>query len=488
GSLGQVVRRAWTDPPLPWSEGRSLDFFGGDLVGLRERLEHVERLGADALYLTPIFQSLTNHRYDTIDHGEVDSALGGDAALEALSRELRRRGMRYLIDVVVNHVGSGHRWFNREGLFEAPGAYQREDAPSRDYFTFDRWPDRYRSWKGIDLLPKLDFRSDALREALYRSPGAPLRRWLREPFSADGYRFDAANLAGRDGEVQLHEELWEELCRCLRAERPDAYLLGEHYFDPSAIVGPGRLDGTMAYLGFTLPIRQWLTGEDHAGEPAPLDATEVATQLRELLAELGWQAASRCLLHVDTHDLPRLRTVAGEAAFRAATVLQLAALGVPCVYYGDEVGLLGGADPDNRRPMPWDEGQWDLEALGWMKAVLAARRSSPSLTYGSLWLLAPTADRLAIVRSLGRSVGRSLGQSLGQSFGGELALAIADRASSGWDELDLSGVPGAAGARLRDVATGELCRVSPEGRLELSSGRAGGRLLVEVAPGPRGRG
>ncbi len=465
GSLGNVVRRGWREAPLPWAEARCLDFFGGDLEGVRGRLDHLESLGVGGLYLNPIFRSLTNHRYDTVDHGEVDPALGGDAALAALSSELRRRGLRYLLDVVVNHVGAGHRWFNREGLFPEPGAFQSESSPSARFFTFERWPDRYRSWKGIDLLPKLDFRSAELREALYRGPGAPLRRWLREPFGADGYRFDAANMVGRDGEVQLHGELWEELCGCLREERPDAWLLAEHFFDPSAIVGPRRLDGAMAYHGFTFPVWRWLTGEDFSGEPAPLGAPEVVAQLGEAVAGIGWQAAGRSMLHVDTHDLPRLRSVAGEAAFRAATVLQLAAPGVPCLYYGDEVGLLGGADPDNRRPMPWEADRWNGEALAWMKTALAARRGSPALERGSIWLLAPSDDRLVVVRALP----------------GELAVAVADRSSAGWDELDLSAVPGAAGARLRDAHTGERWTVGSEGRLELGSGRAGGRLLLATA-------
>ncbi|HUB06728.1 MAG TPA: alpha-amylase family glycosyl hydrolase [Myxococcales bacterium] len=462
GRLGTASHRDWHEAPLPWSEGRNLDFHGGDLDGLRGKLDHLEALGVSGLYLTPIFASLTNHRYDTLDHAAVDPALGGDAALAALAEELRRRSFRYLLDAVVNHVGSGHRWFNREGLFAEPGAFQSREAPSADYFRFERWPDRYGAWKGVDLLPKLDFRSQALRDALYRGRDAALRRWVRPPFLADGYRFDAANMVARDRDVQLHQEIWPELCASLREERSDLYLLGEHYFDPSPIVGPGRLDGTMNYLGFAFPIRRWLCGEDPSGRPAPLAAGEAAEQMSEVLAALGWQTAGRMMLHVDTHDVPRLRSVGGEAAFRAATVLQLAWPGVPCLYYGDEVGLPGGDDPDNRRPMPWGLPAWREDALVWMKAALGARRDSAALREGMLWIWAPHSERLVVARALA----------------GELALAIADRTSRGWEELDLSHVPGVAGLPLRDVHSGERWIVSPEGVLEVPSGKAGGRLLV----------
>ncbi len=462
GKLGPASHREWHEPPLPWLAARNLDFHGGDLDGLRGRLDHLEALGVSGLYLTPIFAALTNHRYDTLDHSAVDASLGGDAALAALSAELRRRGFRYLLDAVVNHVGSGHRWFNREGLFPEPGAFQSREAPSASFFRFEAWPHRYSSWKGIDLLPKLDFRSEALRDALYRGRDGALRRWLRPPFLADGYRFDAANMVARDRDVQLHGDVWPELCAALREERPDAYLLGEHYFDPTPIVGPGRLDGTMNYLGFTFPVRRWLCGEDPSGTHAPLAAGEARDQMVELLASLGWQGAGRMMLHVDTHDVPRLRSLGGEAAFRAATVLQLAWPGVPCLYYGDEVGLLGGDDPDNRRPMPWGLPGWRDDALAWMRAALAARRSSAALREGTLAIQAPHSERLVIARALG----------------GELAIAVADRTSRGWEELDLSHVPGASGAELRDVHSGERWSVSPEGRLELGSGKAGGRLLL----------
>ncbi len=465
GRLGNVVRRGWNELPLPWAEGRNLDFFGGDLDGIRARLDHLEALGVSGLYLTPIFSALTNHRYDVVDHGAVDPTLGGDAALERLAAELRRRGFRYLLDAVLNHVGSGHRWFNREGLFPEPGAFQNRALPAAGYFRFDEWPHRYRAWKGIDLLPKLDYRSEGLRAALWRGGDAPLRRWLRAPFLADGYRFDAANMLGRDGEVQLHGELWPELCASLRQERPDAYLLGEHYFDPTPLVGPRRLDGAMSYLGFTFPVRRWLGGGAEG-----FDAGEACAQIGEVLAALGWQTAQRMMLHVDTHDLPRLRSTAGEAPFRAATVLQLALPGVPCVYYGDEWALPGGDDPDNRRPMPWPDGAPEAsadaalreDAFRFLSAGVAARRGSEALREGGLWLWPEGSDRIVVVRA---------------GVDG-WAVAIADRAAHGRAAIDLSGVPGAAGTRLRDVHSGSAAPVDTQGRLVLDAAGAGGRLFV----------
>lgn len=396
-----LQQRPFGAPPLPWLAGKNADFYGGDLPGIEARLDHVAGLGATCLYLNPIHPALTNHRYDHHDHGGVDPHLGGDAALGSLAAALRARDMRLVLDVVLNHTGSAHPWFNREGRAGEGGAYRDPASPSRAFYSFDEWPDGYRTWLGHRHLPRLNLAEPALRAILFGAPDALLRRFLRPPFSVDGYRFDCANVIGRDGAEQAHRALWAELARALREARPDAWLFGEHFFDPEKLLKGDGLDGVMAYHAFTFPTRAFASRRDRDGAPSPLDGRALLSHLREAWARLGWSAWRRSMLHVNTHDLPRLQTEAGGPAFELATALQLALPGVPCLYYGDEIGLEGGADPDNRRCMEWDEARWNAARLRFVKGAIARRRGSAALRRGGLVDLGGDEDVLAFARVLG---------------------------------------------------------------------------------------
>jgi len=428
-------RRPFGAPPLPYAEARNLDFYGGDLVGVAQRIPHLERLGATGVFLNPIWPALSNHRYDLIDHARVDPHLGGDGALAALSAALHARGMRLLLDAVINHTGSGHPWFNRDGAGEG-GAYRDPDSPTRGFYRFDEWPHRYRSWLGHDTLPRLDLQNARLRELIFSGEDSFLRRFLRPPFSVDGYRFDVANMMGREGDVQHHRELWTALSLAIRETSPEAWIVGEHYFDPEKLLKGDGLDGVMAYHAFTFPLRTWLVSRDRRNLASGLDAGGLAAHLREAWARSGWPFWRRSLLHVNTHDVPRLQTLAGAdgaGALEVATVVQLGSPGVPCLYYGDEIGLEGGADPDNRRCMEWDESRWDKERLARTAALVRERRQSPSLRRGGFVDLGSAGDVLAFARPHPH----------------ETRVVIASRASEALRvALDLRGLDGARRDRL----------------------------------------
>ena len=190
--------------------------------GIIARLDHLQRLGVNALYLNPVFTAPSNHKYDVADFDHVDPHLGGDGALGRLRQSLDARGMRYLLDVVPNHVGVLHRWFR--------AAQADPAAPEAEFFVFDEHPDRYANWLGVRTLPKLDYRSAELRRRMMGAPDAVLRRWLLPPFSADGWRIDVGNMLGRHGPVQLGAEVARAVRAAVKETRPDAYLLGEHFF------------------------------------------------------------------------------------------------------------------------------------------------------------------------------------------------------------------------------------------------------------------
>ena len=246
-----------------------IEFYGGDLPGITGKLDYLAGtssssgpgLGVNALYLNPVFTAYSNHRYDVADYDNVDPHLGGNAALAELRRGLTDRGMRYMLDIVPNHCGFMHPWFR--------AAQADPAAATAEFFTFRHHPDDYECWLGVRSLPKLNYRSPRLREAIYAGPDAVFRRWLRPPYAADGWRVDVANMLGRHGVDQLGAEVARGIRQAVKAENPDAYLLGENFFDATAQLQGDGWDASMNYAGFTMPLWYWLRGftVDQHSEP-----------------------------------------------------------------------------------------------------------------------------------------------------------------------------------------------------------------------------
>ncbi len=205
-----VVARSWGERPNPKTGGT--EFFGGDLQGIVQHLDYLEELGVSALYLTPIFTAPSNHKYDVADYKQVDPHFGGDAALLALRQVLDERGMRLMLDIVPNHCGVTHPWFL--------AAQADPTAQTAEFFTFHRRPDDYESWLGVRSLPKLNYRSERLREVMYAGQDSIMRYWLRPPFRADGWRIDVANMLARQGESQLGHKIGRGIRRAVKAESP----------------------------------------------------------------------------------------------------------------------------------------------------------------------------------------------------------------------------------------------------------------------------
>ncbi|MCA9874570.1 MAG: hypothetical protein KC441_12965, partial [Anaerolineales bacterium] len=226
----------WGEPPPP-DQPFPFVFYGGDVPGITAKLDYLQDLGVSALYLTPIFTAYSNHKYDVADYEHVDPHFGGDEALVALRQGLDARAMRYILDVVPNHCGYWHPWFQ--------AARAHADAPEAEFFTFTHHPDEYASWLGVWLLPKLNYRSQELRRRMYEADTAVFRRWLRPPFAADGWRVDVANMLGRQGETQIGREIVQGMRRAVKETRPDAYLIGENFFDATASLQGDQWDGVM---------------------------------------------------------------------------------------------------------------------------------------------------------------------------------------------------------------------------------------------------
>ncbi len=260
---------AWDDPIDPSRSTQQL--YGGDLAGIEARLDHIERLGVNLLYLTPFFPAESSHRYNASTFDHVDPLLGGDGALSSLLQASHRRGVRVIGDITANHSGDTHGWFQAA----------RADAGSAEagFYLFRHHPDEYEAWFGVPSLPKFDLRNEALRRRLVDGPDSVVGRFLAPDVGLDGWRVDVANMAGRSGEVDVNRDVASTMRRTMAEVGADAYLVAEHCHDAHAdLLGDGW-HGTMSYAGFADPIWRWLAGPE--AEPRPLrQALQRATAAR----------------------------------------------------------------------------------------------------------------------------------------------------------------------------------------------------------------
>lgn len=384
-------RREWGAPVLHYREGGNLDFYGGDLPGIIAKLPYLHDLGVTALYLNPIFAARTNHRYDITDFEQIDPYLGGNGALAKLREALDSYGMRLILDVTLNHVGWFNRWFT--------AAQADPHTETAEYFTFNEHPHNYESWLGHRSLPKLNYRSQKLRDRAYRRPDSVLRRWLQPPYRIDGWRLDVFNMQGRQGAQQLGAEINREMRVAVKADNPDAYLMGEHFFDATSNLQGDQVDAVMNYQGFTFPVWRWLTNAMHDAhipgkDLSPIPAEVMVEQWAHYRAAIPYTIALMQYNLLDSHDTVRfLNLVDGSIPkMKVGAALLLTYPGVPSLYYGDEIGLAGERDPDNRRCMPWDEQHWNQGLRAHYQRLIQLRRTVPALREGGFQALHAAGD------------------------------------------------------------------------------------------------
>lgn len=396
---GKTVKAFAWDEPVSKACG-NCSFYGGDLPGITSKLDYLSELGVDALYLNPIFTSPSNHKYDVADYYNVDPHFGGNEALVKLRQATKNRHIRLVLDLVPNHCGSHNNWFNK--------ARQDKNAPEYTFFTFyNDNPDQYEMWLGVSTLPRLNYRSSELRRRMYVGQDSIMRRWLREPYAIDGWRLDVANMLARQKMDQLGHEIGREMRQAVKEEDPQAWLLGEQFFDPSDYQQGDEFDASMNYRAFCMPINQWMAGFDFEGfrgskwgERSFLTSADTVEQMQSFRAAIPEKNALNMLNLLGSHDLPRVKTFNQGRADKAAALytFMFAYQGVPCIYYGDEIGMEGGTDPDNRRPMIWNEAQWDRQMLELMQKLCAVRKQVESLRRGGLQWLYATGDSLVFMR------------------------------------------------------------------------------------------
>lgn len=420
------------------------EFYGGDLKGVLKKLDYLEELGVEVIYFNPLFVSPSNHKYDIQDYdyidphygvlvndqgrcleqGEVDNKKASRYIervtslenLEASNRffirfveEVHKRGMKVILDGVFNHCGSFNKWMDRECIYEKSKAYQKgayveKDSAYHTFFKFyeDQWPynPTYDGWWGHDTLPKLNYEES---EKLFAYVMKIAEKWVSPPFCADGWRLDVAADLGHSREYNHY--FWKEFRKVVKKANPDALILAEHYGNPCDWLQGEEWDSVMNYDAFMEPVSWFLTGmEKHSDDFKPellSNASAFFGSMIYNMSKMNMQSLQVAMNELSNHDHSRFMTrtnrkvgrvatkgseSAGEglrpAAMRAALVIQMTWTGAPTIYYGDEVGVCGWTDPDNRRTYPWTKG--DKELLRLHKELIILHKSYEALKVGSL--------------------------------------------------------------------------------------------------------
>lgn len=371
------VLRAWSEAPRAghfvesakvWSH--EIDFWGGDLQSLRQRLDHVQQLGADVLYLNPIHLGYTNHKYDSLDFQALSPEFGTREDLKALARDLRTRKMKLVLDGVFNHMGrNAPRFVEAQKAHEArasQGALSAKPTSGQaqgNWFVFGpEFLGGARTWKGVPNLPELNLENPAVRDHLWRHKDSVVRSYLRD--GADGWRLDTA--------FELGPDFLAELTRFAHLEKPGSLVVGEAVNYPSGWMP--AMDAVMNFHWRTL-LLGLVRGE--------ISPTAAALMIERTIADTGIEPLLKSWILLDNHDVRRLATELPDAAQRrAAQVLQFTLPGSPNLYYGSEVGMTGGDDPEQRGPMRWDWVREDHPELVWTRQLVNLRKQHRALRVG----------------------------------------------------------------------------------------------------------
>ncbi len=415
---GAVLNPDWENgmPEYPEKPGdflRNNEFFGGTLEGVRKKLGYLSSLGVTCLYLSPIFEAYSNHKYDTADYLTVDAMFGGEKALRRLIGDAEKMGIRVILDGVFNHTGADSLYFNKFGRYPSLGAYQSKESPYYDWYRFDEFPDRYTAWWGIEILPRIHPEAPACRD-FFIGEGGVVEHYAK--MGIGGMRLDVVDelddafvagikekLVTGHPDAVLYGEVWEDASNKIAYDKRKAYYQGE------------ELDGVMNY-----PLRRGLIEYFREGRCEGL-----AYALLEVLPNMPKRVADVTMNLLGTHDTVRILTALSgrpsegmsnrekakerlsPAAFKSGirrlmmAYLALATLpGIPAIFYGDEAGMEGYDDPFNRRPYPWHKQNRSL--LNHYKQVGSLRRENAVYRDGAFHLVALDREKFVFSRSKGR--------------------------------------------------------------------------------------
>lgn len=393
------VMRKWSDEPF-WREEQmngiwNNDYFGGDLKGVEQKLEYIASLGVSCIYLNPIFESHSNHRYDTADYEKIDPLLGDEDDLKSLCKTAKEKyGISIVLDGVFSHTGCDSRYFNMYNTYDDVGAYNSKESPYYSWYKFINWPDEYHSWWGIKLLPELIEEDESYREYICGENGI-IRKWTR--CGVSGWRLDVAD--------ELPDVFLDDLRKAVKSENGDAVIIGEVWENAVTKTAYGarrryllgaQLDSVMNYpfADAVLNFVRYGHGGYFFDSVMSIIECYPPQALNVLMNHIGTHDTERAITRLaapecDGHDrewqhehnkLDEIDFQKGVAMLKTASLIQFTLPGVPSVYYGDEIGMQGMKDPFNRAAMTWDNVNREL--LKWYRRLGQIRRGTKAFADG----------------------------------------------------------------------------------------------------------
>ena len=385
------------------------DYFGGDLKGIEEKIPYLKSLGVTCIYLNPIFEAHSNHRYDTGDYTKIDPLLGNEQDFKNLCSSAGKEGIKIILDGVFSHTGCDSKYFNEYGRYDTVGAYQSQESEYYNWYKFRNWPDDYHSWWGIKLLPEVIEENPDFIEYITGKNGIA-RRWLR--LGASGWRLDVAD--------ELPDVFLDSFRNAVKEENPDALVMGEVWEDASNKCSYGerrryllgeQLDSVMNYPFANAVIDFVRSGqaelfysrvssivENYPKQVLDVLMNHISTHdtMRAITALAGESCEYRDRYWQSTHSLSEEAYKNGIGLMKMATAMQFTLPGVPSVYYGDEAGMQGYKDPFNRCCYPW--GKENNELIEWYKNLGKIRQENPCFVDGNFEILSSVAGCVAYSR------------------------------------------------------------------------------------------
>ena len=479
---GAVYHAAWEDDPCYYKDPDTkeivaYDFFGGNLKGIEEKLDYLKELGISVIYLNPVFESESNHHYDTGDYHKVDPILGTNEDFRHLIDTAREKGISIIIDGVFSHTGSNSRYFNRKGEYDTVGAYQSKESPYYDWFCFRNWPHEYDSWWDFNTLPNVQETNPSYMKFIISDEDSVLHHWMKE--GVMGWRLDVID--------ELPEPFSQSFYGELKKTNPEAVMIGEVWEDASHKVAYGvpreylcgqEMDSAMNYP-FREILFDFLMGH--------VDGNMAARRFRSLRENYPKENFYAMMNLIGSHDVHRAITFLGEAPYydgmpaveqsRAkmdpvhyslgkarllmAAAWQMTYPGVPCIYYGDEIGMEGFKDPYNRRPYKWSGG--DEEIQGFYRKLIKLRNEHAALQTGEVLPLYAAGNVIAYARVIrgGKDVFGAAAE--------DSTFIIAFNRNAEWESIDID---------VSDFASGDFEDVLSEHRERYSVVR--GRLHLRL--------
>ena len=412
-----ILHTDWADTPIYKPDPRTgeimnNDFFGGNLAGIAEKLPYLKDLGVSIIYLNPIFEAYSNHRYDTGDYLKIDALLGTNRDFFSLCAQARKMGIRIILDGVFNHTGSDSKYFNKEGKYKSIGAYQSKNSRYINWYKFDEYPDKYDCWWGIETLPHVNESDPDFIKYIISGRDSVVKHWLKQ--GASGWRLDVVD--------ELPGDFVKELRKHIKSTDNDAAIIGEVWEDASNKVSYGEqreyllgneLDSVMNYV-LKDKLIAYMLGH--------ISGARLGAEICKLTENYPKESYYSLMNLIGGHDVPRILTILSEPPdnltrdqkalhkstrnkhrlginrLKIMSLIQMTFPGAPCIYYGDEAGMRGFEDPFNRRAYPW--GNENPELIEWYKCIIALRNSCPALRTGDYAAVCATESVFAFVREI----------------------------------------------------------------------------------------